>query len=146
MKNTAKKDDLLLSLGLIAFAIWYYLQILHLRSAMPAVDAFGPDLFPTLLTYALALLGGALFVQSLRSREPIARPEKLAYAAAGAVLLVAYLIALPRAGFLYSTPVFSVALMAVAGCRKPRSLIAVPILLTGIIYFVFRYLLLVPLP
>lgn len=140
-----KADDLLIGAVLLVLTLGFF-YLIWLVPHPPLAGPLGPGGFPALLAATLAVLSIALCWQAARSALGSEQISGLGVAAIGAALLVAYVLALPKTGFIIATPAFALAIMAAFGCRKPIALIAAPVLLTGSIYGVFRYLFLVPLP
>ena len=61
-------------------------------------------------------------------------------------VIIVYIILMLRFGYLITTPFFMLAILWMAGCRHRRHLIAVPLLVSFIIYYVFYNFFHVPLP
>lgn len=64
----------------------------------------------------------------------------------GVFILIAYVLMLPVAGFIVSTPVMLVALLAAYGVRNWKVIVVLPTATTAIIYLAFYYMLRLQLP
>lgn len=64
----------------------------------------------------------------------------------GVFILIAYVLLLPVAGFIVSTPVMLVALLAAYGVRSWKMIFVLPIATTAVIYLAFYYMLRLQLP
>lgn len=127
-------------------------------SNSPLAGPIGPGLLPELIAIVLIVMNLGLIVQALRPRPAAAEgsgadantivltPRSISMVALGAVILFLYLLALPTVGFLISTPIFSLAMMAAYGCRNVLSAVVISLLITGVVYGLFRHVFLVPLP
>ena len=126
-----------------------------------ATDPLGTRFFPTALGAGIALCGVLLIVGAalVRGRlHRIAIPGEageeaedlgavsLWRLAAAVALTAGYLALFEPLGYLLATPLYVLAIMLLNGGAPRRSLIATPVLVTAVLYAVFRYGLLIPLP
>lgn len=112
-------------------------------------DIFGPRWWPTVLSFALMVVGAALVVVAL-IKPDTAREDVPTVRGAVRLLLVLALVALYGIAwyfvhFLVVTPLLVCALTFVLGARGWRDLIILPIVVTVVLYGVFGLLLGVPL-
>lgn len=143
------------SLLLLSIGFFYYSSQLP---TSPLAGPIGPGLLPELIAISLIIMNLGLIVQSLRPRPAsternemdgdaiVLTPRLLGMVVLGATILFFYLLALPTAGFLISTPIFSLAMMAAYGCRNVLAAVVISLLITGVVYGLFRHVFLVPLP
>jgi putative tricarboxylic transport membrane protein len=105
----------------------------------------GPAFMPRICGVALVLLAVYLFIDR-EPHEGLPRGLPLLKVVGTAVLLLAYLNLIDPLGFPLSTALFLGFEMAIIGVRNPVLLIAAPVLMSGAIYYLFRYGLDVALP
>lgn len=111
-----RRADLLTGLGLLVVAAMYFHQSFSIVRGF-ASDRLGPAFFPRLLAGTLATLAVALLVRAGTGRSDPSPLPPIRGRLLGVVvgLLVAYGVALPRAGFLLSTPVLLAVLLGLLG-------------------------------
>ena len=133
---------------LIGFGGWYGYQTALLPTrTLP--HAPSPAFFPGLLTLCLLVLAILLFVQGLRDVNAgvwlAEHPASLAKPAAGLLLLVGYVAALPQLGFVVASIPFFAVLTRLSGERRWLWIVApsivIPLVLFGLFRYVFRILL-----
>lgn len=142
-----RRADLVAGLSFLAVAAVYFHQSLFIVRGF-ASDRLGPAFMPRLLAGALALLALALLARAAagRSKATPPPPARVGLLAATVVLLVAYALVMPRAGFLVATPAFLAAVLACLGVQEPVPLVLVAAGVTAALYGVFGRLLGVLLP
>jgi len=124
-----------------------------LRLDLGMVSRPGPGFMPFVAGGIIALLGGALFLQTiLTKREQGARKEKIAFNFKLLIkvlsIFVAYTILLHPLGYMISTFLLMLALFSIG--REKRKwwliLIVAPFVVTTMSYLIFRVWLQCPLP
>lgn len=138
-------------ISIIGFAFGVFVFILAGGFAREGGITDNPALYPRILAGLVMAFSALLFIQSLKAKD---KPGEKAFdiTARGALnmligvgLLFLYVTALPHAGFLMSTAVFTFASLIFFNASLKQALIAfLPITLT--IYIAFYHLLNVPLP
>ena len=136
------RRNILAALALIGIGAWYGVMtaILPQRS-LPNTP--GPSFFPWLITGGLLLLSAGLLVQGImgylrETPEPGTGgfPWHAVYALA---MFVAYLVALPYAGFLAASVPFFAGLMLLYGGRNPLIVGIAAIGVPVVLFIVFRH-------
>ncbi|TDH36089.1 tripartite tricarboxylate transporter TctB family protein [Pseudohoeflea suaedae] len=105
----------------------------------------GPAFMPRICGAGLILLSLYLFFDR-EPHEGLPRGGSLVKVIGTAVLLLAYLNLIEPLGFPLSTALFLGFEVFIIGIRNPVVLVAAPIMLSGAIYYLFRYGLDVALP
>jgi len=111
-------------------------------------DTPGPSFFPWVVTAILLGLSAALLFQALAMERGVAPAieqtpmkarddRRLALRALGAFL--AYIVLLPALGFIIATIPFFAVLMVLFGERRPFPVVAGALVMTAILYGVFRH-------
>lgn len=140
--------DIVIALVLLAFAGAYAWLALRLPERnIPG--SVGLAFVPLLLAGLLAFLAGLLAVHGLRGPSPPAPPEDMpgwGQATAVVGLMVLYILAMTRIGFLLATPPYLVMTMWQAGARRPGFIALTAVGMTAAIWVVFTTLFAVPLP
>ncbi len=135
---------------LLLLALAYYWLTYGIEVGL-ASDLLGPTFFPRTLAILLVVASAALVVRSLRARrgegeEPPPAgdaPHRLVWTLA---LTVAYLLLLPRAGYLLLTPVYLGAFAYLLGYRSWKPLVGTAVGVTVALYLIFGRMLGVRLP
>ncbi|HET6947171.1 MAG TPA: tripartite tricarboxylate transporter TctB family protein [bacterium] len=142
-----RRADLLVGLGLLVLAGVYFEQSFAITRGF-ASDRLGPAFFPRLLALTLAALAATLVVRAVSGRSDPSHPPavRLRVFAGLLVLLVAYTLLLPRAGFLLTTPVLLGAVIWLLGLRSWASLVGTALGVTAVLYVFFGRFLHVLLP
>ena len=113
---------------------------------------YGPGTFPGIIAAVMALCGGAMVLNGVRSQAPlvtlsgwIRTPGAAGRMAAMLAFVVLYILLSKPIGFPLLVPVLLIALLRI---MQVRMALAVPIALvtTGAIWLLFAKLLMVPLP
>lgn len=142
-----RRADLLIGLALLVFAGVYFEQSFAITRGF-ASDRLGPAFFPRLLALTLAALAATLVVRAVTGRSDPSRPPAVrSRVFAGVlVLLTAYALLLPWAGFLLTTPVMLGTVIWLLGLRSWPSLVGTAVGVTATLYVVFGRALHVLLP
>jgi len=142
-----RRADLLIGLGLLAFAAFYFQQSFTITVGF-AADRLGPTFFPRLLALVLAACALALIGRSVRGRSdpaplPTVRASLLLWTIASTI---AYVMALSPLGYLIATPLYLAALVWLLGYRSPTGLAGTALGVTAVLYLVFAKALKVLVP
>lgn len=140
-----RRRNIAAALGLIVFGLVYgYLSWWLPVRSLPNTP--GPSFFPLVVTAFLLALSAALLFQGLSLPREAAAPSgaatgrldtRAALFALGALLL--YVVLLPTLGFILATaPLFAV-LMVLYGERRPLAVVVGAIVMTAVLYGVFRH-------
>ncbi len=108
----------------------------------------GPSFFPWLIVASLLALSGALLARGLRGWQAAAkRTAPPPWQALGMLCwFVAYLAALPVAGFVIASVPFFAGLMVFFGARRPAGIAAASLTVPVAVYHLFRGVFQVLLP
>lgn len=141
--------DIVIALVLLAFAgVYAWLALRLPERNIPG--SVGLGFVPLLLAGLLALLAALLLLHGLRgSRPPVPSEAGMpGWGQAGAVLglIVLYILAMTRIGFLLATPPYLAITMWQAGARRPGLIALTAVGMTAAIWVVFSTLFAVPLP
>lgn len=136
------RRNIFAALLLLSVSTWYGVLTASLpERAMPNTP--GPAFFPWLITGGLVLLSAALLVRGLVAVRKGAgeTPEaKTAYRTPLALIwFVAYLIALPTAGFVIASVPFFAGLMILYGERCKLLVVLAAIAVPVVMFYLFRY-------
>ncbi len=160
----ARPKDFCMAVVLLALAGFLYDDITSMN--LGAVHALGPAFFPKVLLYCIGGLSFVLLLQSLNLRkskapagaaascpaddddEPVGKGA-IIMQGAFTLLLLAYLFALPRVGYIWATMTFLFAGMLMLGPRKVKPCIIYIVVSAAVTFglrFVFSTLLHLFLP
>ena len=107
-----------------------------------------PAYYPRILALLLALMSCGILIGAIRKRQVVTvkvNRELLINIGKFLGILILYIVILKSVGFILSTTLFSFSMIWFLGStRKQAAIYALPISL--VVYFVFAYLLKVPLP
>ncbi len=142
-----RRADLLIGIGLLAFAVFYFQQSFAITVGF-ASDKLGPAFFPRLLALALAACALALIARSARGRsDPVPLPPiRTALFLWTVGLTIAYAVALRPLGYLIATPIYLAGIVWLLGHRNPVGLAGTAIGVTAALYLVFAQALKVLVP
>jgi len=147
-ESAGGRRELGLGLALSLLAIGY--AWLAFRLPVRALkEVVGPDFFPKLLAGLLILLALPLLVRGLSRRSDRVETEPIdRWARAGLViaLMLVYVWALPRLGFLLATVIYLGVMIRLAGTRRWRAIVGAALAITALIFLSFATLFAVPLP
>lgn len=140
--------SLVAALVLIALGIGYAI----LTSQLPTrtlQNSTQPSFFPWIVVVCLFLLSGALLIQSLLSPPSVDEfPQKITTPIhiAWIIVFVCYLVALPILGFVVANILFFGALMYIYGNRKPTVIVSGAIVVSLLLFLLFRDVFQIRLP
>ena len=125
--------------------------ILMARQMRSPVPGFGPEVFPSAIGILLAIFGGVLAVQGLARKGKTRQGDgtrRLRIVLLTLILTAGYIASLLLIPFLISTPVYLIALILMSKSVKEEGLenrfypriFAFTVIVSGMIYFVFRFI------
>ena len=140
--------DLASGIVISVLGIIITLMARQMRSPVPG---FGPEVFPSAIGFLLAIFGGFLAVQGFAGkREPCRSDDTRRVRIVGVtlVLTAGYIAGLLWIPFLLCTPVYLIVLILMSKSVKEGGLenrfypriFAFTVLVSGVIYFVFRFI------
>jgi putative tricarboxylic transport membrane protein len=108
----------------------------------------GAEIFPQLVFLFITLLAMRLLMASFGSypEGEIFANVDFSRVITAIVFSILYVALIPRLGYVIATPLFLFALMFVMDQRSGPILALVPLGMTGVVFFVFKVLLEVPIP
>ncbi len=109
----------------------------------------GATFFPRIVALVMVAISALVVAGGLKGNEETAEktPRKgLIRTFAGIAAIASYAVAIEPLGFIISTMIFNLIILALFGVRRPMTLIVLPPAVSLIIYWVFYKLLMVPLP
>lgn len=139
---------MIISILFVLIGIFVLIEI----STFPSIgggQVTGPDFFPRILAIGLIGLSGLLFLSSIMSKDESTTGLFEIYAMKAYITMVGllvYMILLNVVGFLIATPIFLIGLIRFYGMKHYPKLVLSSVIVTGIIYSIFKLLLAVPLP
>lgn len=137
---------------LLLFFCLYYTVLTNQLPGREIEGMVGVAFMPRLLTIVLASLALLLTIRGLRGwrarpgPSPSADLRGIAPTTLALAALLIYPLAMARAGFLLTTPLFFGAFMVIAGSRDPRRILLGSLVATGTVYLSFSHFFGVPLP
>lgn len=111
----------------------------------------GADLFPTIASVGMFVCALVILIKALvkpKYRPPLSREERRDYLRVllTAVLCIAYVLLMPKIGFVIAGILVMAAVMLVYGNRNVWQIVLVSILCTGLLFAIFKFALGVQLP
>lgn len=141
--------DRIIGACLLVLAGVYYRYTYDIEVGL-ASDLLGPTFFPRALAVLLAIASAALIARTFLPRARAAAPGEEGDAPLRLLwtllLSAAYLLLLPRIGFVLLTPVFLGAFAVMLGYRRWRAVVGTALGTTIVLYVLFATLLRVRLP
>ncbi len=138
-------SDTIVAICFITLAgFWYYLI-----KALPNQQPKGPGFYPTILVCCMLFLAIILLIKSLivgtNVKIELTKKDGIRVLIA-VVSLIAYLILLPKLGYVVATGLLLTVLITLFGEKKKLQAAVVSMITSGVIYFVFHTLFSVQLP
>ncbi len=142
-----RRVDLLIGIGLLAFAVFYFQQSFAITVGF-AGDRLGPAFFPRLLALALGTLALVLIWRSLAGRSDPAPlpPMRVGLFLWTVGLTTAYAFLLRPLGYLIATPLYLAGIIWLLGYRNLVGLVGTAAGTAAVLYLVFGRALHVLLP
>lgn len=147
MESKRKKNwvDICVSIVLYLLSIFVFIQSGTMQESID--NALNPSAWPRIICTLLCIAATVQLINALRGRittKVTIENKTQVFSVMGLVLL--YAIFLKSVGFIICTVFILLIILWIFRIRKAIQLIFIPILTTGLIYFLFHYLLRVPLP
>ena len=143
-----KKADIGVGSGLIIFSAWIFWYANEYRNA--TIYYYGPNFFPQILAIAMTICGILLILNALRGSS-LKQSESINLKGFVRMLIsiaicIAYLFLMQVIGFAMATSVFLFVLMMLIGHQGYVKRISSSIVVSLIVWAIFRYFLIIPLP
>ncbi|MGD1833077.1 MAG: tripartite tricarboxylate transporter TctB family protein [Sphaerochaetaceae bacterium] len=108
----------------------------------------GPGFFPVILGIMIILLSVLQLFNTRKDKDDDTKfmNEGTRRVLISCAIIIGYLVGMEVLGFIISTPIFLFSIMWYFSVRKISTLISIPLVSTGILYFVFLKFLSVSLP
>ncbi|MDC7244419.1 MAG: tripartite tricarboxylate transporter TctB family protein [Sphaerochaetaceae bacterium] len=108
----------------------------------------GPGFFPVILGIMIILLSVLQLFNTRKDKDDDTKfmNEGTRRVLISCAIIIGYLVGMEVLGFIVSTPIFLFSIMWYFSVRKVSTLISIPLVSTGILYFVFLKFLSVSLP
>lgn len=141
--------ELLIGGGMGLLAVAFYALASFRQDINPADP--GPAFYPKLVSLLLLAFSIVVVVQALRDRRGAEGRQFLSgpgarYTVGTLGLSALYLTSFDKASYLATTPAFLIAVMVLAGVRRWPVLASVAVVYTLATYYLFGWLLMVPMP
>jgi putative tricarboxylic transport membrane protein len=134
----------------IGFMILGVIVFLLTTNMMTMPIGLSPADYPRVIAVGLIILGAIQAIQGWRKGSPSLKelyPSGAIWRMLGLVVITyVYIQLLDILGFSIASPLFLLVVMYYFGVRRPVTMIAIAVLLTLIIYLIFRVAFHVPLP
>jgi len=133
-----RRADLLIGIGLLAFAILYYRESFAITVGF-ASDRLGPTFFPRLLAFALGICALGLIRRSLTGRSDVdpLPPLRIGLFVGAVALTLAYAALLTPLGYVIATLLYMAAMSWLLGYRNLLGLAGTTAAVTAVLYLVF---------
>lgn len=147
------KGELYFLLFILFGSIFLFWETFNFGGVQEIGGHLGPTFWPRMLLIGIAIICAFLLVEYFLKREKVAAEGKkplldirqIRFLIAVA-MITAYILLLPRVGFIIITPVFMIAFMYLLGEQSKAWILGVSVGLTAIIVVLFTKAMYVPLP
>ncbi len=140
-----KDQDMLSGSLLIIFAIVGYAAASQLENL--AVAGLSAAFYPSVLFTILLLCGLSLVYQGMKRKEKVALPVfQWGKLLPVVIALAVYVFLLEYIGFIASTMLFLLGAMYIFGERRRKILVAVPVVTSLVVYYLFSKAFMIVLP
>ena len=143
-----KKADIGTGIGLIIFSTWIFWYASSYRGA--TIYYYGPNFFPQILAIAMCICAIILILNATRGKslESTDRINAKGFIrmVVSIAICIGYLFLMQVIGFTMGTSVFLYVLMMFIGQKGQVKRIASSIVVALIVWAIFRYFLIIPLP
>ncbi len=143
-----RRADIIVGTGLIILSAWFFWYASAYRKA--TIYYYGPNFFPQILSIMMSLCAVSLIVKAIRGdvlpQEDRIDPKGFIRMMVAIGMCIGYLLIMQVIGFAMGTCVFLFALMTFLGYRDLIKRIASSVVSSLIVWAVFRYFLIIPLP
>ena len=143
-----KKADIGVGIGLIIISTWIFWYASDYRKA--TIYYYGPNFFPQFLAIAMSICAIILILNAIRGKS-LARSDRIYLKGfirmvIAIAICIGYLFLMQAIGFAMGTSVFLYVLMMFIGQQGQVKRIASSIAVSLIVWAIFRYFLIIPLP
>ncbi len=143
-----KKADIGVGSGLIIFSTWIFWYAGEYSKA--TIYYYGPNFFPQFLAIAMSICGIILIMNAIRGKS-FEKSDRIHLKGfirmvIAIAICIGYLFLMQVAGFAMSTSVFLYVLMMFIGQKGLVKRISSSIAVSLIVWAIFRYFLIIPLP
>ena len=143
-----KKTDIGTGIGLIIFSVWLFWYASGYSKA--TIYYYGPNFFPQILAIAMCICAVILIVKALKGKS-LEASSSIDFKGFLRMLIaigicIGYLFLMQLIGFAMGTVVFLFTLMAFIGQEGLVQRICSSVVVSLIVWAIFRYFLIIPLP
>jgi putative tricarboxylic transport membrane protein len=143
-----KNADIGVGAGLIIFSTWVFWYASEYRKA--SIYYYGPNFFPQLLAIAMSICAIFLILNAIKGKS-LERSDRIQAKGfmrmvTAIVICIGYLYLMQVIGFAMGTIVFLYVLMMFIGQKGHLKRISSAIAVSLIVWAIFRYFLIIPLP
>ena len=147
-----KKVNILISVVFIFFSIFILMESSNFQQTMISDNFVGAAFFPRVMAFIMIFLAIVLLVTSILDKNKRNKNIKeifnkdMLMPITGIGIIFVYILLMDILGFIISTICLNFALLICFKVKNRLTLFTVPIFTSIIIYFVFKEMLIVPLP
>jgi len=143
-----KKADIGTGIGLIVFSVWLFWYASSYSKA--TIYYYGPNFFPQVLAIAMGICAVILIVKALQGKS-LEASSRIDFKGFIRMLIaigicIGYLLLMQLIGFAMGTVVFLFTLMVFIGQKGLLKRICSSVAVALIVWAIFRYFLIIPLP
>ncbi|MEA4963852.1 tripartite tricarboxylate transporter TctB family protein [Lutispora sp.] len=148
-----KNSDLAIGISLLIFSLFCYFVLVpkQVYINQNEISIIKADFFPKLWFGILALLSFMLCISSVsKNNNPEITAEKVKSNFLKVFFTISiigvYILAIPYIGYFVSTTIVLICLMLNFGVKNPVKIVALSVITTTAVYFIFFRLMMIPLP
>lgn len=145
-----RKLNVLTGIVCIFLSLFVISKAMHFEETLIGNDYTGPSFFPIATSVIMIALSAALIVSSLflmpKELDATLNPANLKQPVVGVVVMFLYVLGLETLGFIVATALMAAVMLVIFRVRKVQSLVLYPVILSVVVFFVFRKLLMIDLP
>lgn len=145
-----RKLNVLTGIVCIFLSLFVISKAMHFEETLIGNDYTGPSFFPIATSVIMIALSAALIVSSLflmpKELDTTLNPANLKQPVVGVVVMFLYVLGLETLGFIVATALMAAVMLVIFRVRKVQSLVLYPVILSVVVFFVFRKLLMIDLP
>lgn len=145
-----RKLNVLTGIVCILLSLFVISKAMHFEETLIGNDYTGPSFFPIATSVIMIALSAALIVSSLflmpKELDTTLNPANLKQPVVGVVVMFLYVLGLETLGFIVATALMAAVMLVIFRVRKVQSLVLYPVILSVVVFFVFRKLLMIDLP
>ena len=144
-----KRNDTIAGAVFMALGATAFFHTTKFDQTLITDNYLGATFFPRIVALVMIAISALVVAGGLRGNEETAGKASrkgLIRTFAGIAAIASYALVIEPLGFIISTMLFNLIILALFGVRKPLTLMVLPPSVSLIIYWVFYKLLMVPLP